>query len=123
MKNILNYCINERQTIKDAVSIIQNNLSRCVIVLSDQGKVAGVFSEGDVLRTILQGIEIHTPLKKVISPSFKYLKEASMSKAYELAKKYGITLVPVIDDDFNLTDVITIFDIMDHLEFINDKRT
>jgi len=115
------YCINEKQTIKEAVSIIQNNHSRCAVVVNDDNKVIGVFSEGDVLRSILGNIEQHAPLKRVISPSFKYLNEKDMLKAYELVKTHGITLVPIIDKDFVLKDVITIYDVMDHLAFKDEQ--
>ena len=122
MKKIKEYCANERQTIKETIAIIQNNLSRCVIVLNDNGKVIGVFSEGDVLRAILNDIDIHTPLKKVISPSFRYLKDNDMLKAYNLVKSFGITLIPVVDANFNLKDVITIFDVLDHLSYKNSNK-
>jgi CBS domain-containing protein len=121
MKDIKKYCVNEMAAIKEAVSIIQNNLSRCVIVLNDNKKVVGVFSEGDVLRAIMQDIDLHTPLKKILSPTFLYLKEDDMAKAYGLVKKYGITLVPVIDDDFRLQNVITIYDVMEHLKLENGR--
>lgn len=121
MNRLKNYCVNEDQTIKDAISVIQNNLSRCVMVLNAQGKVVGTFSEGDVLRSLLQDVDVHIPLKKVINPSFHYLNENDMLKAYELVKRHGITLVPVVDDEFELKDVITIFQIMEHLVFTNRK--
>ncbi len=121
MKKFDNYCVDENQTMKEAISVIQNNLSRCAIVLNSHGKMVGTFSEGDVLRAILQDVDIHSPLKKVINPSFRYLTKKNMLKAYELVKKHGITLIPVVDAKFRLKDLITIFEIMDHLIFINKK--
>jgi len=121
MEKISKFCVNDKNTIKEAISVIQENFSRCVVVLNDDKKVVGVFSEGDILRAILQNIDLYTPLKKVISPSFLYLKERNMAKAYEFIKKYGITLIPVIDDSFNLKEVITIFDVMKYLEFVNGR--
>ncbi len=121
MRNLEKYCLREDRTIKEAVLAIQNNYSRCIVVLNSQQKVVGVFSEGDVLKAILNDINIFTPLKKVIKPSFHYLKEKDMSQAYSLIKKHGITLIPVISDSFRLKDVITIFDVMDHLVFENNE--
>ena len=117
MKNLQSYCVKENQTVKEAISIIQGNLSRCVMVLSEKNKVVGAFSEGDALRTILQDIDIHSSLKKVINPSFRYLNNKDLTEAYELIKKYGITLIPVIDSDFNLKDIITIYDVLEQLDF------
>lgn len=122
MKKLQPYCVNEKYTIKEAVSVIQNNLSRCVIVLNDNQKVVGVFSEGDVLRAILQDVDMYAPLKNQIKPSFVYLSKRDIPKAYELVKKYGITLIPIVDCDYYLKDIITIFDIMDHLAYINEAK-
>jgi len=121
MKKIKKYCVDEEQTIKDAISVIQNNLSRCVVVLNSKKKVVGVFSEGDVLRAILNDIDVHAPLKKVIKPSFFYLKEKNIEEAYKFVKKHGITLIPLVDTDFKLKDVFTIFDIMKHMSYAKGK--
>ena len=36
------------------------------------------------------------------SPSFLYLKDRDMDKAFGLLKERGMTLFPVVDDDFKL---------------------
>lgn len=116
------YCVNQNETIKSAISIIHKDRMRCALVLNDQQRLVGVFSEGDVIRILLKGIELHTPLNAVISPSFHYLKEKNMLKAYKLVKKEALTLIPIIDDDFRLIDVITILDVIDHLHFEKFKK-
>lgn len=122
MKKLINYYAKEEQTIKEAMSVIQSNLSRCVIVLNKANKVVGVFSEGDVLRAILKGIDIYTPLKEVINPRFHYLKEHDIQKAYRMVKKFNITsIIPVVDRNLKLKDVITIFDVLEHLALTNEK--
>lgn len=122
MKKLINYYVNDTRTIKDAMTVIQSNLSRCVIVVNDGNKVVGVVSEGDILRAILSGISIGSPLRPVINTSFCYLKENNMEEAYVLMKRLGPTLIPVIDQDFMLKDVITSFDIMEHLVLIKGKQ-
>ena len=121
MKDISKYCVDELQTIKEAVAVIHDNFSRCVVVLNADKSVIGVFSEGDVLRAVMNDMDIHTPLKKVVRPSFFYLTERDITKAYELVRKHGISLVPIVDDRFHLKDVITIFELIDHLALVNDK--
>ena len=43
------------------------------------------------------------------------LTEKSISKAAEFIKEYGITLIPIVDKDLKLLDVITLQDVMDEL--------
>ncbi len=117
MEKIKSYVVSESQTIKEAIYVIKNDHARCAIVVNKANKVIGVFSEGDVLNAFLQGIDVHASLKSVIKPSFLYLKEKDLAAAHQLIKKYGITLIPIVDNSFNLKDVITIFEVMDLLSF------
>jgi len=119
MKSLSKYVVSQTETIKHAVSVIQGNRSRCVIVINANNRVVGVVSEGDVLRFILQGIDLHTPLNRVITPSFKYLTTEDMRRAYELVNKFGITLIPIVDEDFRLKDIISIFDVMKYCKYAN----
>lgn len=116
MKNLDKYCINANTTINNALLVIQGNLSRCVIVVGPKNKVIGIISEGDIIRALIQQMDLHAPLKNILKYSFIYLKEKDLSKAYKIMKEYGITLIPVISDDFILKDVITIFEIFDFIE-------
>jgi CBS domain-containing protein len=114
MSELSKYCIGHHSTVMNAIEIIQRNMIRCCIVLNE-GKVVGVFSEGDVLRVILQDISLYTPLANVLKPSFQYLKSRDMAKATALVRKHGISLIPVVGENFELEGVVTLFDVMEHL--------
>jgi len=117
MKSINEFLVHEKQPIKDAVKVIQGNLSRCAVVVNDARKVVGVFSEGDVLRAILNEVDLYVPVKKVVKPSFLSIESRDLKKAFALMKKHGISLVPVINDAYELTGVITLLEILEKLEF------
>lgn len=121
MKKLINFYINEERNIKEAMSIIQGNMSRCVVVVNKANKVTGIFSEGDVLRTILKGRSIYTPLKEVVNRKYHFLKKSSIKDAYRLVKKVGIMTIPVIDENLKLKDIITISDILKHSTIKNEK--
>ena len=104
------FWIRDTATMEDAIAMIQKNNSRCVVVVGAEQKVVGVFSEGDVLRAILAGTDIHTPLSTLIKPSFRYLRAPDLVAARKLFL-LGITLVPVLDADFRLSSVLTLKDI------------
>lgn len=110
MNNLDDFSIRDSATVRDAIALIQKNNSRCVIVLGAERKAVGAFSEGDVLRAILAGIDVHTPLKSLIRPSFRYLHKRDVAEARKLILG-GITLVPVLDADFRLVDVLTLRDV------------
>ena len=110
------YCVDISSTLKDAIGVISRDLNRCAIVLGEDKRVIGVVSEGDVLRFLLNDISLYAPLSQISQPSFKYLKEKNFPDALALIKKFGITLIPVVDDDFHLIEIITLFDVLNYLE-------
>jgi CBS domain-containing protein len=110
MSNLQDFWIRDSATMQDAIAAIQKNNSRCVVVVGVAQKVVGVFSEGDVLRAILAGTDIHTPLRALIKPSFRYLQQRDLAQARKLIMA-GITLVPVLSEDFRLQDVLTLRDV------------
>ena len=95
---------------QEAITSIQKNGSRCVVVIGPSCKVVGVFSEGDVLRAILAGTEIHAPLRNLIRPSFRYLQSRDLIAARRLLLS-GISLIPVLDQEFKLQAVLTLNDV------------
>jgi CBS domain-containing protein len=80
------------------------------VVINAKRKAIGVFSEGDVLRAILEGVDIHTPLTNIIRPSFKYLlaRDAAGERHLFLT---GITLVPILTKNFTVKEVLTLNDV------------
>jgi CBS domain-containing protein len=119
-RNIDPYVISDSLTIKDAIQTIQQNASRCCIVTNEDEKVVGIFSEGDVLRALLTETSIYTTLKSVLKPSFLYLHAYDKKEALRIFKKYGISLIPVVDEDFKLVNVVTLLGLLSELQLPTD---
>jgi CBS domain-containing protein len=100
------YIISEHELIEQAIEIIEFNSSRCVIVVNSAKKVLGILSEGDILRAILKGVSIKSPVKNIMNIGFKYLMIKDEEKIKELLNK-GITLIPVLNDLNELVDIVT----------------
>lgn len=111
--------VSSSATVLDAASKIEKNRVRCVFVV-DGEKVIGVCSQGDIIRMLLQGGSEFTPIEKVLKTSFMYLHKKDWKKAFELIKQYGITVIPIVDEEFRLVDLITLSMILDRMSF-NDK--
>ena len=105
----------------DAAQAIRENRHRCVIAVAD-GKAVGVLSEGDIMRALLHGTDVHCPIEDWISHGFKFLRTADKAAAFALMRKHGITLVPVLDEDFHLIDVFTLMDVLQDCE-LKEKAT
>ena len=73
MISIEKYTVSINGIIKDAVELINKNKSRCVVAVNEDYKVFGVVSEGDILRILIDGKNIYTPIRNSININFKYL--------------------------------------------------
>ncbi len=114
MSDYSKFCVDEDQSILSAIAQIQKSSCRCVLVRNAERKITAVLSEGDILRAILNGTDLHAPLANAANPSFKYLQgaDASIQETIPLFKQ-GITIVPILDNKFDLLQVITIFDLLE----------
>ena len=99
------YTILDTQLIEQAIKMIELNSSRCVIVINTQKKVVGILSEGDILRAILKGVNIKSPVKNITITNFKYLTKYDDKKIKSYFKN-GITLIPIINTQNILIDVV-----------------
>jgi CBS domain-containing protein len=115
--NLEMYTVSSAATILDAAGKILSNRSRCVCVL-EEDKVVGVFSQGDVLRALLNNISPYAPLTSVMKPSFWHLPQRDLHRALELVRKYLITMIPVIDKDFHILDIITLEQLIQAMELV-----
>jgi CBS domain-containing protein len=105
------FTVDARGRLLDAAEAIARNRSRCVIVVDD-GKVTGVISEGDLVRALLSGSDIRAPLESFVQVGFKFLETRDLTRALDLMRKHGISLVPVVNESFGLSDVITLAEVL-----------
>tara|TARA_B100001113_G_C21107872_1_gene621758 strand:- start:1251 stop:1604 length:354 start_codon:yes stop_codon:yes gene_type:complete len=110
------YTILQGSTLKDAVAKIKLNKVRTIIVLNED-KVIGVISEGDILKAFMNGAHTSNLLDKFINIEFNYLNERKLQEASKIIIKENINLLPIINQNMELIDVITIYDIFE--EFLD----
>ena len=110
------YCIRMDYTIKEAIECIDASKNRAAIVLDDNSKVAGIISQGDIIRALSSGKNLYTRVDSMIRSDFLYMNEKNMKKAYALFRKTKITLMPIVDENFYLIDIINMDDIYEYME-------
>ncbi len=101
-------------TILDTARAIQQNNLRCVF-LTDGEKVVGVCSQGDIMKSLLRGGNVYTPVEKIMMTNLRYLRSRDWDTAQRWIRELGITVVPILDAEFRLTDAITLPMVLDRL--------
>lgn len=110
------FCINENYTLYEAIEYIDENKNRMVIVTNDENVVIGVLSQGDIIRALISGHTVYNKVSELLHPDFIYLREYDIKEAFNIFKKTGITLLPIVDNSFHLKDIITMKDIYGYIE-------
>ena len=85
-------------------------------MVDEEDKVLGIVSQGDIIRALISGKSLFTQVKNIIRPNFYYLTSRDLQKAYALFRKHHITLLPIVDNDFHIVEVINMNDIYDFME-------
>ncbi len=111
------YTIESSGTLLDAAQAISANRSRCVIVTS-AGKAVGVISEGDLVRALLRGTDIYSPMRSFIHHGISFLPKHDMAQALELFRTRGISLIPILNDELQLEDVITLQQLLSQVKLV-----
>ena len=105
--NLAAYTINATSTLLDAAAKMNANRARTVLLVED-GKLTGLVSEGDVMRALLRGVDTTTLALAAVNRSFRFLTSRDEAAAFEMFQAHAFGLVPVVDEEFRLVDVITL---------------
>ena len=104
-QNKLKYIVDSKSTIEDAWSVININDHRSVIVV-DGVKVVGTLSDGDLRQAILSKRIFSTPVWEVMNTNFIYITGEKKKEGLNILEKKNIFLLPVVDDEMTLIDII-----------------
>ena len=113
------FTIDLNGSLVDAAYAINKNHSRCVLTVNNS-KVEGIISEGDILRALLKGTDINAPMRPFIREGFYFLKKRKISEALKIVRLRGISLIPILNDNMELVDVITLQMLISELNLINE---
>ncbi len=105
MTNVL---INTNSIIKDALTKLQDNKKRFLIVLDNEKKLYATLTDGDIRRAFLNNFTIENKINEIVNKDFKFLKiDSTFDEICELFKNEKIDFLPIIDTDNKLTNIIT----------------
>jgi arabinose-5-phosphate isomerase len=106
--------VNATATVSETILEITRKRMGMSAVLDADGKVAGVFTDGDLRRTLDAGIDIHTtPIGKVMTSGGKSIgPQALATEAAHLMEVYKIQGLLVMDDDSQLVGVLNFQDLL-----------
>ncbi len=105
----MEYTINTAASVKDALSLLENNGIQTLFVTDGEGRMRGTLTDGDVRRGILAGIGTDSPVSEVMHRDFKYLRAGSVDVAsIRSFREKRIYFIPVLDEDDRIVDLLNL---------------
>lgn len=106
--------INDQATISEALIEVTAKKLGMTCVTDAHGYLAGVYTDGDVRRTLTQNFDINTtPLAMVMSKNCKTIKKGLLAaEALAIMQKYSITSLVVVDDANRPKAVVHLHDLL-----------
>jgi len=110
--NWRNLLIESNTSLIDAMKVIDSCGFRIAFVVDKDGKIKGSVSDGDIRRGILNGIQLHDLVHKVMNknPTFIY-NDRSKKFSIRKIKNTGIRVIPIIDNSNRIVGI----------KLVNDK--
>jgi arabinose-5-phosphate isomerase len=106
--------IHENANVCEALMEVAEKKLGMTCVVDSRGILTGVYTDGDVRRTLTQNFDINTtPLSKVMSRNCKTIAQGTLAaEALAMMQKYLITSLVMIDDDRRPIAVIHLHDLL-----------
>src|SRR2546426_6098176 len=109
--------------LSQAIEAMKNDEGGCVII-SDDGRVAGIFTERDLLTKVLgEEVDLESPISDWMQPVVETLSsEATIGDAVRLMNEKSFRNIPLVKQG-ELVGSISVFDIITYLAECYPKET
>jgi len=99
--------IEDNKTIKEALIKIDQGAKKNVFVVNSENEMIGMISDGDIRRWILKNGDLYDKIDRIINrnPKFIYVTDG-WDDAKDLMLKYSIDIIPVIDEEKHISNII-----------------
>ena len=99
-------------TFKEVVCEISSKKLGATVVVEDK-KLVGIITDGDLRRAFEKGVNFDTRAREIMTDNPKTIREDIFAeKAVEIMEKYKITVLPVINENGQITGIIHLHDIL-----------
>lgn len=107
MKNIKEILLEETDTLKDALRVIDSGTMRIALVVDSSSKLLGIINDGDIRRALLKGHELDISIIDIYNKNPTICNSNdSKEKIIQTAIKNRVYQVPIVDDNNKVIDIM-----------------
>lgn len=105
--------VNTDTTLHNALFVMTSGRLGMAVVVDDDNKVVGIFTDGDLRRCLERNIDLETPMSQIMTPNPKQVsKNMRASDALSVMNEKAISQLLIVDDEQQLEGVISIHDLL-----------
>jgi CBS domain-containing protein len=103
-------------TVKKTIEILYKKHVGSIVIVDDEERCIGIFTERDAIRLVAQSIPLDEPLKKVMTKHVMTIRDdATFEEARRSLVSHGIRHLPVINQEGKLVGLVAIRKFLDEL--------
>lgn len=117
-ERIIDLCGNKSLKIVEAMERIDVNAQGILFVTTEEGKLIGAITDGDIRRWIIKTGDLDVQISEFMNQNPRYLYSADKGKALSFMKQKKIHALPIVDGQMKILDIV-----LDDDENIEDKKS
>ncbi len=102
------FLVSRHATLKDALNAIDKNAKGVCFIVSDEERLEGILTDGDIRRALLGGATMEDGLEKFMNTHPFTMPATSDNEAILKNLNDHIKVIPLVDDDHHVVDYATI---------------
>lgn len=106
--------VNKNDAMKEMILIMTSKRLGCVVIKDDKGKIAGIFTDGDLRRLAEEKQELFSYIAEdvMIKNPKSIVQSAVLDAALAIMEKHSISQLPTVDENQKLIGIIHLHDIL-----------
>ena len=104
--NLSKLSLNSNCSIREAMKKMDEFAIETLFIVDDSSKLKGVVTNGDIRRSLLKGSSIDDPINECMNKNYVSASAIDDREYLLRSLKDGIKLIPIIDENHNLIDVV-----------------
>jgi len=106
----------EDNTIKNAIEMLYKKHIGSIVIIDDEGKCKGIFTERDAIRVVAQNVALDKPLRNVMTKNVITIQEdATFEEARRCIVSHRIRHLPVVNQKGKLVGLLAIREFLDEV--------
>ena len=110
-------------SVKEAIKTLYDRHVGSIIIVDEDNKCRGIFTDRDAIRVIANDISLSKPLSEVMTTNLKTVDEhATYAMVKAIMRTHRIRHVPVVDEQGKLIGLLSLRRIMDEVHDMHKSK-